>query len=602
MPYQIKCDGLELLDLRTDDLIVAAPTVSLEVNTVGVGSFTIYNTHPYYDRLRRLRSVFEVSGDDGVIFRGRMTDDTVDFDNGMTVNLEGAMAYFNDSIVEPYAFPKDFEADPEYVAAADGGNVVEYLLKKVIDNHNGQVQEFQRFKLGVVTVADPNNYITRSNSEYQSSWENLKSKLFGSSLGGYLCIRYEDDGNYIDYLSKITETNPQKIRLGENMMNLSNETDAIETYSAIFPLGAKIADRARLTVAQMPDGDIDDDLVKSGNMIYSRRAVANYGWICKPVTWDDVTMATNLQKKAVDRLKGDGIMLNSTIEVQAVDLHLSDAEIQSFRMYRNVIVESATHGLSASYLITKLEIPLLDIKSTRITAGKTQRTLLDWRDETAEQINNVKAEIQDGYGVIEGEFANIAQRVEGVGNEVSEIKQTVGEVSVTITREDGTLYSIMNPEEITIKKVDEVGNITSGFFYDMASNQFKFIGSGEFRSADGNDYALISEREFTVRTRAADGENFDNVFRLGYTTDGIDKFPYIYMGDADGGLENTSLIKMFGNGLWFGTSHARAMNGDFTGTDNTVGFFVNTDESVAYVVNGKDMRNVYVGDAIAKFA
>ena len=95
--YQILCDGYVLYDPRDDDLIVNSPKCKLEVNTVGEASFSIYATHKYYGHLQKLKSVFEILQDGNTIFRGRMTDDTRDFNNIKAVDLEGVMAYFNDS-------------------------------------------------------------------------------------------------------------------------------------------------------------------------------------------------------------------------------------------------------------------------------------------------------------------------------------------------------------------------------------------------------------------------------------------------------------------------------------------------------------------------
>ena len=164
--YYVTCDGFPFLDWRDDDLVLTSPRVKLEVNTVGEGSFTIYKTHPHYDKLKKLKSVFEVSDENGVIFRGRATGDTVDFDQGLAVDLEGAMAFFNDSVVRPFHLPDDFSENADYIAAAESGNVIAFFLGWLIDNHNAQVENFQKMKLGNVTVRDPNNYITRSNSEF----------------------------------------------------------------------------------------------------------------------------------------------------------------------------------------------------------------------------------------------------------------------------------------------------------------------------------------------------------------------------------------------------------------------------------------------------
>ena len=132
--YYVTCDGFPLLDWRDDDLILTSPRVKLEVNTVGEGSFTIYKTHPHYDKLKKLKSVFEVSDENGVIFRGRATGDTVDFDQGLAVDLEGAMAFFNDSVVRPFHLPDDFSENADYIAAAESGNVIAFFYKDLQQN------------------------------------------------------------------------------------------------------------------------------------------------------------------------------------------------------------------------------------------------------------------------------------------------------------------------------------------------------------------------------------------------------------------------------------------------------------------------------------
>ena len=319
--YKITCDGLPILDTRHEDYIVLEPVVNVETNTVGECTFKIYTDHPHYNDLRSLKSVFEVSDENGVIFRGRMTNNTRDFWNGKAVDLEGAMAFFNDSMVKPFVFPDDFSG------ASSSRNVVEYFLNWLIENHNSQVQDFQKFKLGRVTVTDPNNFLSRSSEEIASTWQMLDEKLFGSSLGGDLCIRYEADGNYIDYLADFEDVNEQAIIFGENLLDMRYETDASTTYSAIIPIGADIdveVDTGEvdedgeaitetitetITLEGVRDGAVNDDIYKvtlsNGlHALYSRTAVENFGWICCPVgesTWDDVTEVNNLLDKASDR-------------------------------------------------------------------------------------------------------------------------------------------------------------------------------------------------------------------------------------------------------------------------------------------------------------
>lgn len=410
--YTVKCDGYPLLDLRDDEFMIYDPKVKVEVNTCGEGSFEIYKDHPYFGKLKKKKSIFEVADEIGVIFRGVMTSDSMDFNNGKAVDLEGLMAFFNDSIVPAYNFPEDFEITDT------SRNVVEIYLEWLINNHNSQVQEWQRFKLGNVTVADPNNYITRSDSTLPSTWEVLKKKLFESDLGGYLCIRYEADGNYIDYLKEFTLYNTQDVDFGKNLLDLKHESDANETYTAIVPIGAEIEVdsgekddsgnaikiKKKVTLESIADGVVSDDIYKvtlsNGlHALYSKSGVENYGWICAPIsesTFDDVTDATNLKTKSVNLLSGTGIMLSDTVEIIAADSHFTDAEIRSFRIYRKINVNSKIHGIEHSFDLTKLEIPLLSPQNTKITVGESKLTLTDQNNkDQSDAIDRIQEAIKD---------------------------------------------------------------------------------------------------------------------------------------------------------------------------------------------------------------
>ena len=378
--YQIKCDDHILYDPRDEELILLNPKFHLEANTVGEGSFTILAKHPFYGALKKLRSIFELRQDNDIIFRGRMTNDSRDFYNRQFVDLEGVLAFTNDSIIEPYDFPKD----DKFADAEASANIVEYFLRWAIEQHNSMVEEWQCLKVGKVTVSDPNNYITRSNTDYSTTMDLLKSKLFESELGGYLCIRYEEDGNYVDYLKEFELTNTQRVTVTENMLDITQDSDASETYTAILPFGATVegSEGERLTIESLPDGNLTDDVVKKGKYIYSKSGVAEHGWICMPPSesrWDDIEKdVEQLLDKAVERLVGSAMRLSRTITIKAVDLSFSDSQIQAFRINRNVLVDVPSHGVeNATFPLMKLDIEILNPQNTIITVGDTTRTLID---------------------------------------------------------------------------------------------------------------------------------------------------------------------------------------------------------------------------------
>lgn len=396
--YQVYCDEYPLYDPRTDDLKLLTAKCSLEANTVCEGMLTILHTHPYYKKLEPLRSIFQIEQDGQVLFRGRMTNNSRDFHKRLDVDLEGVLACANDTIVPPFVLEQGVITWGEKSATcAEGENIVEFFLRWILDRHNEHAQPWQQLKVGTVGVEDSNNIISRSSEEYMATWEVLKTRLFESSLGGYLYVRYEDDGNYVDYVSQFEYTNTQRITLGANILDINTTSDADATYSAILPMG-----RDGLTLKDIQDGDLTEDLVKEGTYIWSRSAVEKYGWICVPLADaknDDITEVENLKDWAWEYLEGKATKYSNTIVIKAVDLSFSDSQIVAVRAYRNVIVDAPSHDLNGEvYPLPKLEIDILNPQNTIITLGDTTRSLVDINrqqaNDTQGQVNEVKYEIQ----------------------------------------------------------------------------------------------------------------------------------------------------------------------------------------------------------------
>ena len=378
--YQLKYKNYILYDPRLADekLIVRDPSVKLAVSKAGEMSFTVDAEHPYLSNLRRMSGLVELLDGTFPIYRGRITSDIKDFYGAHKIETEGIMAVLNDSIIPPFNFPGDFEDDTAYKAAAASGNVVEFFFRWILSQHNAQVTAEQQIKPGVVTVSDPNNYITRSSEEYATAMTTISDKLLKSSLGGNLLIRYEDDGNYLDYYAALPLTNTQTVEFAENLLDLSSETDGADIYTAILPEG-----KDGLTIGNLPDGDLTDDLVKSGKIIYSKSGVATYGRITRHIKWDDVTVDTNLRAKAKAALADNGLSMPETITCKAVDLGWQEG-IQHFRVGRMTALVSTPHGYSASYPLMELAPDILDPGNTQITLGATRRTF------TGSQIDAVR--------------------------------------------------------------------------------------------------------------------------------------------------------------------------------------------------------------------
>lgn len=407
MMYRVYCDGLPIYNSKLDSLKIFSPSVELEVNKTGSFDFTLYPDHPYYSHIRKMRSIVTVYQDNYLLFRGRVLDEEIGFHNERRVTCEGELAFLLDSIQRPY----------DYTGTIEG------FLNLLIDSHNSQVEEAKWFTVGNVTVTDPNDYIVRSNIEYTPIWDELQKKLI-DLLGGYIVVRHEGYINYLDYLQDFTLLSPQKIRFGQNLLDMKRIVKGEDIATALIPLGAKLKDAEekdtdeRLTIASVNNG-VD--------YIVDNSAAAQYGLIVKTQVWDDVTIASNLLEKGRAYLSGI-VKLSESVELTAADLATVDTSFSSFHLGTYVDVVSVPHGIDQNFLVRKLSVNLLDPAANKLTLGGlfsglagSLKGLTDAQVEiTRDVADGVRASSEAIYNVERNLESSIKQSAENIESMVAE--------------------------------------------------------------------------------------------------------------------------------------------------------------------------------------
>lgn len=371
--YKIYADNTLIYDSTLDDYKIGKGSITLETNKSGSFVFSVYPDHFFYDSFIKLKTVITVYKSNKIVFRGRVLDDVSDYWNNKVLTCEGELGFLQDSLIRPFTFT----------------GTPAQLFKKFVSDHNAQVDEFKRFKVGKITVVDPNNYIARSNSAYESTLSNLNSRLIEDSLGGYFYITHGEDGTEetptLNYLADFTTVSSQKIEFGVNLKNYTKTVKANDIATAIIPLGADIDDGdadtedKKLTIASVNGGK---------DYLYDEAAVALYGWIFKTVEYSDVTVASNLKAKGEAYLKSV-INQNITIELTAIDLHLIDKSIESFKIGDYIQVVSAPHKFNSTLLCNKLSLDLLKPENDSLTLGYTYSTFTERTNKAAVSVAKI---------------------------------------------------------------------------------------------------------------------------------------------------------------------------------------------------------------------
>lgn len=396
--YKIFADDTLIYDSTLDDYKIGKGNIDLETNKSGSFVFSIYPDHFYYDKFVRLKTVITVYKSGKIVFRGRILNDVTDYWNNKVITCEGELGFFQDSVIRPFVFT----------------GTPEELFKKFINEHNSQVDDFKKFKIGTITVVDPNNYIARSNSEYESALANMNSRLLEDSIGGYFYITHGEDGTdpspTINYLSDFTKVSSQKIEFGSNLKDYTKTVNAEDIATAIIPLGAEVDDgndnteNPKLTIKNVNNG-VD--------YVYNSDAVALYGWIFKVVSWDNVTNASILKSKTEAYLN-EIINQNITIELNAIDLHLLDRSIESFSICDYVQVVSTPHNFDSTLLCNKQSLDLLKPDNDSLVLGYTYSTFTETSSKMSTSISKI---------------GNIQTSITNITNKMTILNETVGNTS-----------------------------------------------------------------------------------------------------------------------------------------------------------------------------
>lgn len=446
--YKIFADDTLIYDSTLEDFKICKGSISLELNKSGSFTFSVYPDHFYYDSFAQLKTIITVYKSGKIVFRGRILSDVTDYWNNKVITCEGELGFLQDSIIRPFTFigyPED-------------------LLKAWIDDHNDQVDEFKQFKLGKVSIMpDDKDYLDIADADYKSTFDRITDHLT-KVLNGYLYITHGEDGTdpipTLNYVADFEKVSAQSIEFGSNLKNYTKTVNANDIATAIIPLGAEVDDGnddtkdQKLTIASVNNG-LD--------YVYDAVGVALYGWIYKVETWDDITSAGALKYKA-EKYLADVMSLKNTIELNAIDLHLLNPEIESISIGEYVRAISTPHKMNITLLCSGQSIDILNPDNDSFTLGYNFTTASKLNNDLARNIKSnyitnrkFTREFSKTASMIEQTEETIKLGIEGVYAKQTELvsleKRTLSQIAM---QTDSILLSVS--EEYTTKTTFETNN------------------------------------------------------------------------------------------------------------------------------------------------
>lgn len=415
--YRIYADNTLIYDSTLEDYRIGKGQITKEADKSGSFVFSVYPDHPYYSQFVQMKTVITVYKSGRIVFRGRILDDAVDYWNTKTLTCEGELGFLQDSVARPFSFEGD-HAD---------------LFARFIAEHNSQVDDWKKFKVGTVTVVDENEYINRSAGGYGAMLDTMQSALTGSALGGHFYITHGDDGTdpipTLHYVADFPKTASQSIEFGVNLKDYAKKVSSADLATCVIPLGVSNgSDGERLTIESVNGGK---------DYIYDANAVAMYGWIVKTVTWDDVTLANHLLTKGRAWLQSK-INQVATIELTAIDLHLLDRSIESYNVCEYVHATSRPHGFDAVMLCSRQTMDLLKPENDTVTMGYSSDTLTGASVKLGASVSSMGKTMS----AIQQDADSISMQVEEVSKTMASIDLSVDEIMLVVAGLNGGMSTI----------------------------------------------------------------------------------------------------------------------------------------------------------------
>ena len=335
---------------------VIGATLALALDSAGSLEADVPVSHPLYPTIASLpimgRDVWRVERDGTEVFRGRLLSrERMPLDGSVHVVVEGELAMLNDSLCLPYSF---------------SGSPTEYL-QQLVRGHNAQVDDWKRFSVGRVTVIDKggNDYIVRGSESTATTWEELSAKTVGSSDAGHIVLRRGT--RVIDWLASVAAPCDQVVKLGWNLLNLSDEADGSELVTAIHAVGAD-QNGTRLEIASTRTGGAG--VTVRGGMLVNDALAATNGIVVREVVWDDVTTEAALWSRALAYCQQ--LSLPRSVTVKAIDMSDAGYAVDAFDVGQ--VVDLDALDTQGRMQVTGIEWDLLDPAGGSITFGKAQVT------------------------------------------------------------------------------------------------------------------------------------------------------------------------------------------------------------------------------------
>ena len=364
---------------------ILSGTITQAQNAINEFTFTMPIQNNLYQKLIPFQSIIQVVNlyDDEIEFEGRV----LTISNKMTstgfvqeVVCEDFLSFFHDSA-------QSFRKLQNTGAEA--------YLREILNQHNSQVEDYKRIQLGNVTVNSRTDKPWRYLG-YESTWDTIRERII-SNIGGYLTLRREKTGLYLDWTSSVGKNQESPIQLGRNIKSASREISFDGIATQIMPIGAdeknsqnQSSDNKEEQGSDVTRKQIDISSVNDGKIwLEDAELVAKFGVIRKPVIWTEIDNPQVLKNRGLQYLRNQKIAL-AKWTVSAVERYLIDSRYVKFKIGNtHPILNAPLSGIETLQIIEK-KIDILNPQSVDLVIGSRSQSLSAYQLQTQEAVESIE--------------------------------------------------------------------------------------------------------------------------------------------------------------------------------------------------------------------
>lgn len=404
-------EGIVIANPFVSDIKLPNCEINLEMEAVSNMNFRINPASPAWNKIRPMQTLIRVFRHNGKkVFDGRMLAPKQAMSSGgmftVEYTCEDRRAYLQDT--------RQRHGEYHDITVRD-------FVGVILDNHNRQSEPHKRFKLGNVTVTNPTDNVYRYLG-YETTFDTLKDKLI-DRLGGYLVIRDEVDGMYLDYLASVGEVKQTPIRLAFNMQDLKKQVDVTQVVTRLVPLGARIesedematdASQARITIADVNSGKdyIDDNAL-----------IAEFGIIEGTLQLDDVNDKGVLLTRGKQFFTAQKAAIVS-YDATAVNVDLLDESVEPFELGNYYPIENEVLAIDEPVQIIGMKIDINQPHKFGLKIGDKFRTLSQYQAQANKKMKEI-GELENRVGRLSTSNAQLKQSLSTAKDELQDIQDSL---------------------------------------------------------------------------------------------------------------------------------------------------------------------------------